>query len=44
MMISQKDKDNITRYLTGIIDTPQAQSMKTFRLRQAQPDKGSVSA
>ena len=30
MMIRQKDKDNITRYLTGIIDTPQAQSMKTF--------------
>lgn len=30
LKISEKDKACIVRYLSGIIDTPQAQSMKTF--------------
>lgn len=30
MKISEKDKACIVRYLSSIIDTPQAQSMKTF--------------
>ena len=30
MKISEEDKACIGRYLSGIIDTPQAQSMKTF--------------